>query len=262
MTNYEIYVFFLCLVVFILLTVTFGVLLSCIVKQDIRLIRCGEEDNAIKIEYEKATKRKATGCVVNTVLSLLLCVALVAVLVFSLCVNTGEASRYENIPTYKVVNSGSMAEKIPSNKHLFTNGLNDQIQTFDLILTYKLPDEFDLQLYDIVVYEVESTLVVHRIVGIEEPNANHPNERWFTLQGDAVERPDRFPVHYDQMRGIYRGERIPFVGSFILFMQSPAGWLCVLLIAFATFATPMAEKKLRAEKEKRLPLILETGDPR
>ena len=54
------------------------------------------------------------------------------------------------------------------------------------------------------------------------------------------------------MRGIYRGERIPFVGSFILFMQSPAGWLCILLVVFALITTPILEKKIRKEENKRL----------
>ena len=79
---------------------------------------------------------------------------------------------------------------------------------------------------------------------------------YFLLQGDAVEAPDRFPVLYGQMRGIYRGNRIPFVGSFILFMQSLAGWLCVFLIVFAMIATPLLERKLQRAKDERLEQLL------
>ena len=43
----------------------------------------------------------------------------------------------------------------------------------------------------------------------------------FLLKGDANENNDRFPVLYSQMTGIYKNERIPFVGSFILFLQAP-----------------------------------------
>lgn len=120
-----------------------------------------------------------------------------------------------------------------------------------MILTYKLPDEFDLQLYDIVVYEIDDVLIVHRVVGIEEPNNKHPEERWFTLQGDAVENPDRFPVRYSQMKAIYKGERIAYVGSFVLFLQSPAGWLCILLIVVYTIATPIIEARINKAKRKR-----------
>jgi hypothetical protein len=123
---------------------------------------------------------------------------------------------------------------------------------YDLLFTYKAPAEEELELYDIVVYEVDGNMVLHRIIGIEEPNEYHPDKRYFLCQGDALERADRFPVRYSQIHGIYRGERIPFVGSFLLFMQSPAGWLCVLLVLFVMIATPIIEKKILAEQKKRL----------
>ena len=145
-----------------------------------------------------------------------------------------------------------MASKFQNNTYLFEHGLNDQVEVYDLLLTYGIPPEDELALYDIVIYEIDGKMVLHRIIGIEEPNEAHPNARHFLLQGDALERPDRFPVLYEQMRGIYRGERIAFVGSFILFMQSPAGWLCILLVIFALVSTPILEKKIRAEENKRL----------
>ena len=120
-----------------------------------------------------------------------------------------------------------------------------------MIFVYEKPSQEDLKLYDIVVYEVDGVLLVHRIVQIEEPNQAHPNERWFLCQGDAVDAPDRFPVKYSQIRAIYRGERVPFVGSFVLFMQSPAGWLCIILIVGAIVATPIIEKKIQREKDAR-----------
>lgn len=123
-----------------------------------------------------------------------------------------------NFPPFKVVTSSSMASKFRNNTYLFENSLNDQVKRHDLLLTYAIPSEDELELYDIVIYEIDGKMVLHRIVGIEEPNEAHPGERYFLLQGDALERPDRFPVLYSQMRGIYRGERVPFVGSFILFM--------------------------------------------
>ena len=103
--------------------------------------------------------------------------------------------------------------------------------------------------------QIEDTYVIHRIVQIEEPNSNHPDHRWFRTQGDAVPGMDRAPVVYDQMRGIYEGERIPFVGSFVLFMQSPAGWLCILLVIFGIFTVPVVEKKLEREKQTRLEIM-------
>lgn len=148
--------------------------------------------------------------------------------------------------------SGSMSYAHAGNTYLTKNGLDDQIQIFDLILTRRLPAENELKLYDIVMYNLDGTPLIHRIIDIEEPCAAHPDERWFTTRGDANRLSDPHPVLYEQMRGIYRGERIPFVGSFVMFMQSPAGWLCVLLVVVSMIATPMMDKKLRLAKKKRL----------
>ena len=262
MAKVEIYTILLCLIVFVALTALFTTLLACVVRLTVRLIRHGAEDERLLKEYEKqqkATKRLGVADVVAKIFVASVCVLLSCAFLFSVGLMLNEhdfSSRYSSL---KVVKSDSMASKYSESKHLFEHHLNDQIQTFDLIVTEKLPDEFDLQLYDIVVYEYRGELIVHRIVGIEEPNANHPNERYFSLQGDAVEYKDKFPVLYSQMRAIYRGQRIPFIGSFVSFMQSPAGWLCILLIIFAIIATPLVEKKLLREKEKRLAIILRYG---
>jgi hypothetical protein len=63
----------------------------------------------------------------------------------------------------------------------------------DFIQTAKLPDEFDLKLYDIVVYEHEDAMIIHRIINIEEPNEDHPDHRHFTLRGDSAKYSDEIP---------------------------------------------------------------------
>ena len=54
------------------------------------------------------------------------------------------------------------------------------------------------------------------------------------------------------MRSIYQGQRVPYVGSFVYFMQSPAGILCYLLILFAVISVPIVEKKLKKETLLRI----------
>lgn len=259
MTDYEIYVFFLCLIVFVLLTTLSVVCLWVITRLSLRLIWCGLEDENILKEHEKKQKHKKRikyAKIADMLFSGAVCLFFVVMLAGSLIIRGTENTCCGKIPTYRVVLTGSMAEKNEKNLYLWENGLNNQIQTFDLIRTEQLPGEMELKLYDIVVYEVDNMLLVHRIVGIEEPDEKHPDCRYFLLQGDAVEAPDRFPVLYGQMRGIYRGEHTPFIGSFILFMQSPAGWLCVLLIVAATIATPILDGVLTKARDKRLALLL------
>lgn len=256
MSQYDIYIFILCFIVFLLFTVTFGVLLTYVVKAQLRLIRAGlEDDNIVKEDQAARKKNSCLGKTVDCIVSLILCGVLLVFFAFSTYVNLQEEHYSANIPTLKVVNSGSMAKVHPKNAYLNELGIDNRFDTYDLLMVYKVPPEEELKLYDVVIYEVDGIYLAHRIVGIEEADDTHPDERYFLLQGDAVESPDRFPVHYDQIKAIWKGQRIPFVGSFVLFMQSPAGWLCVLLVVFAMIATPRVEKKLTAEKLARLALL-------
>ena len=260
MTDYEIYVFLLCLIVFVLLTVSSAICVCIIAKLSLRLIDNGVEDENIIAEYEKNKTKKAKSKyikVLDYAFSGMVCLFFVLMLAGSLIIRGSEEACCGALPTYRVVKSASMAQKGEENAYLRQNNFNDQIQMFDLIRTEQLPAEKDLALYDIVVYEVEEQLVIHRIVGIEEPNEKHPDCRYFLLQGDAVNSPDRFPVLYSQMKAIYRGNRTPFIGSFILFMQSPAGWLCTLLIVISMIAAPLLDKKLQRACDKRLLLCLD-----
>lgn len=255
MNGYEIYIFFLCLVVFIALTTLFTIFTVWIVRLLVRIIRAGLEDEKIRKEYAKRQrlgKKVKNSEIFDRIISGLFGVLFLAVFIFSVGMTLTEEKMVGDIPVVRVVQSGSMSKKYEKNKYLFENDLNDQIQTFDLIVTKKLPDEKDLELYDIVVYEVDDILVVHRIIKIEEANATHPDCRWFTLQGDNVQFPDKTPVLYSQMRAIYEGDRIPYIGSFFAFMQSPAGYLCILLLIFGAIAIPLVEKILERERMKRL----------
>lgn len=254
MSGFDIYVFLICLIVFVLLAGIFTWFTVYVIKTSVKLINLGAEDEKIKTEYVKtknATKRARALSIFDKVFSLVVCTLVIAFFGISACVNIESTKTVSDVPVIQVVKSASMATRYEENEYLFKYNIQDQIKAFDLITVYKLPDEKDLKLYDIVVYEVDDMLVVHRIVGIEEPNAEH-SERYFRLQGDAVHVPDKFPVTYNQMKGIYRGERIPFIGSFVVFMQSPAGYLCILLVLFVMFAVPIVEKRLLKIKLARL----------
>ncbi len=251
MTAFNKYSFSLCLIVFVLLVGFFSVLIGMIVRATEKLIACGDQDDAIIDEFLKKnngkTKRAKGGYALNLLVSLLF----LAVFAFAIFVNVQENAFSKNVPTPRVVQSASMSAKHETNGYLTENNLNDQIQMYDIVLTYKLPDEMELELYDIVVYEVDGQQVIHRIIEIEEPNEQHPDHRYFRMQGDNVDRPDVFPVRYEQMRGIYTGKRVPYVGSLIMFLQGLPGWLCMSLLLFAMLVTPLLDKRLEKRRAKR-----------
>ena len=257
MTEYEKYGFVVCLIVLLLLSSVFTAMIVTICRQNLRFIRNGLEDKQIKAEFEKKRGKKKIGWA-GTLFSVLLYAVLFSVFTCSFALTLSETT--DLFPcSVRVVKSGSMSNKNRKNVYLFKNELNNQIQTFDLILTYSMPDEYDLELYDIVVYKFESSFIIHRIVKIEEPNASHPDHRVFTLQGDNVAHPDAAPVYYSQMKGIYRNDRIPAIGSFVVFLQSPAGYLCLALLLISVIATPLIERKIEREKKLRFIIFLRNG---
>lgn len=258
MTRYEVYVLIVCFLVFTLLTALLTGLIWYIVKLLLRSIKAGLEDEKIKIEYFSTTaKRKSKALsIMDKAFSAIIFVCLFAIFIGAMFVNVSKKTYVTDVPRFQVVASESMSQKNPKNKYLKENNLNDQFDMFDIIVTHKLPAESELKQYDIVVYEVDGILVIHRIVNIEEPNEKHPNERHFLLQGDNVSSPDTFPVLYSQMRAIYRGDKIPFVGSMVMFFQSPAGYLCMLLVVFSTIVSPIVDKILYNAKMNRLRVLL------
>ena len=254
MTPYEKYTFIVCMVVYVVLTVLFTTLIVYILRLSVKLIRNGVEDEKILRAHEKNSERVYGGIfdAIEQVFTTLMCLVMFCMFGFSMYTQFVADNVTTEIPVYRVVLSESMSKKYEKNTYLFDNDLNDQFQRFDMVLTRQLPAEEDLKLYDIVVYEVDNDLVIHRIVGIEEPNEQHPNERYFRLQGDNVHLTDKYPVKYSQMKAIYQGERIPYVGSFVAFLQSPAGYMCLILVVLGIILIPMLDKKLEKEQNTRL----------
>ena len=250
MTGYEIYIFVLCLVVFTALTAFFVTLITYIVKLNLKLVRGGLLDREILLRRKKENGHAAVYRVLEIVFSALFLIVAITVFGISLNIKINEKQPVKT-PVVKVVKSQSMAIRDEYNKYLYENDLNDQFQMFDLIRVAPLPAEKDLKLYDIVVYEVDKHLIIHRIVGIREPDATH-SERHFVLQGDSNRITDKIPVLYSQMKGIYTGEKIPYVGSFVIFMNSPAGYLCIVLVAVVCAIYPFIDKKLRKEIDLRI----------
>lgn len=256
MTGYESYIFLLCLLVFVALTSILAAMTAELSCASIHLIRSGAEDEKIEKNYKKSLCRKKTKSKLSKWITGIISGIAICLFAFSVYVNVMENKFTKSVPVFRVVKTESMSNRNKENKYLYEHNLTNQFSAFDLIITHKIPAEKDLELYDVVVYEIDDILLVHRIVGIEEPNEKHPSERYFLLQGDAVGAPDRFPVLYKQMKGIYRGQKLPFVGSFVLFLQSPAGYMCMALIIFANVALPIMEKRIDKEEQKRLTFLL------
>lgn len=259
MAGYDKYIIVVCLIVFIALTAMFAVLITSIIKMRLKVIKGGLADSEILKQEQQVKKAKHTHAarsIVNEILSIFFCALMLLVFGLSIGTRIASSNKVGDTPIVKVVKSGSMATVYEKNEYIVKNNLTNQIKRYDLITLFKLPEENDLKVYDVVMYETNGICVIHRIVAIEEPDEKH-SERYFLLQGDANQYPDKFPVKYSQMLGIYKNNRVPYVGSFVDFMQSPVGYLCILLIVFSCVISPIADKKLdKAIEERKIKLAL------
>ncbi len=259
MAGYDKYIIVVCLIVFIALTAMFAVLITSIIKMRLKVIKGGLADSEILKQEQQVKKAKHTHAarsIVNKILSIFFCTLMLLVFWLSIGTRIVSSNKVGDTPIVKVVKSGSMATIYEKNEYIAKNNLTNQIKKYDLITLFKLPEENDLKVYDVVMYETNGICVIHRIVAIEEPDEKH-DERYFLLQGDANQYPDKFPVKYSQMLGIYKNNRVPYVGSFVDFMQSPVGYLCILLIVFSCVISPIADKKLdKAIEERKIKLAL------
>lgn len=159
--------------------------------------------------------------------------------------------------------SGSMSEKNHLNEYLFKNDLNDQFNEGDLILLDKLPEQDDLELYDVVGYfNSDGELVVHRIIGggyYDEQNVFHyvdnlDDAENYIMRGDANNNSDSTYITYNDMYGIYDGYKIPYCGFVTQYLQSGFGIVSLCGIAGIIFSydyyVDKYNKKYNARKDE------------
>ena len=118
-----------------------------------------------------------------------------------------------------VVLSGSMSGDAP-----------DHIEVGDLILVGKA-EPARLEVGDIIAFMQGKSVVTHRIVEIQ---TGEDGKLQFLTKGDANNAPDQQPVSEDALVGILKG-RIPKVGDFALFMQTPLGMVIFIGVPLAAF---------------------------
>ena len=144
--------------------------------------------------------------------------------------------------TPMVVLSGSMSGEA-----------EDHIEVGDLVFVGRADPE-ELEVGDVIAYMNGGTTVTHRITAID---TNTDGDLLFTTKGDANNAEDTTPVTEEQLVGIYRW-RIPKVGDFALFLQTPLGMLLfvgVPVLAFLIY--DIIRRQRYANRENRRTAELE-----
>ena len=135
-----------------------------------------------------------------------------------------------------VVLTGSMSGSAPGH-----------IESGDLVFVDKIEAE-ELKVGDVIAYKSGKSIVLHRIVEVQ--TTEYGTLKFYT-KGDANNTADLDPVYSDKIVGILT-YRIPGIGHFIMFTQTPLGILLFLVLPILCFiAYDAIRRKYYADQEKK-----------
>lgn len=141
-----------------------------------------------------------------------------------------------------VVASGSMSKKDPSNTYLFNYDLNNQFQTYDMIVVNKVKEVTDLKVYDVIAYRNDKGInIIHRIKDIK---TNSDGEIYFITRGDANSGDDVYHPVFKDIIGRYNNKRIPGLGIFVMFFQSYIGIIAIASVVYMMIYINIYNRKL------------------
>lgn len=215
-------------------------------KKDIELL-----DNELMTRKAKKKKSKASKYVKKS-----LSYGILVILLFMLGVSIYSKVTNDVMPlgntAMLTVASGSMSKKNEANPYLDDNNLNNQFQTYDLILVHKVK-ESDLKLYDVIAYRNEkNVIIIHRIIKID----NSGNQVKYYTRGDANNATDDFVPTYKDIVGRYTNQRVPIIGMFVLFLQSYSGLVTVIAVAYCIWMFDHYYSRLRKDCYERIGMLL------
>lgn len=202
------------------------------------------------MQDSKAHKERAsTSQKVMTVIGSVLCVVFGFMLICNLTIIIKGTVNPDRPPsvlgvTPMAVLSGSMSGDAP-----------DHIEVGDLIFIGKAEPE-ELAVGDVIAFMQNKIVVTHRIIGIE---TGEDGKLLYSTKGDANNTEDREPVSEDDLVGVYMG-RIPKVGDFALFLQTPLGMILfvgVPLLAFIIYDIVRRQRSANKENQKTAELEAE-----
>lgn len=207
------------------------------------LITLGRYDKEIKAKKVKK-EHKVWKYIRNLLSGIILGGVIVIAVGLFVTTTIREAINYLGTAPISIL-SGSMSKKNNLNEYLEENNLNDQFNKGDLIFLEKLPEQDNLELYDVVGYfNSDGELVVHRIIGggyYDEQNVFHyvdnlDDAENYIMRGDANNNSDSTYITYDDMYGIYDGYKVPYFGFFCQYLQSGFGVVSLCGVAGIIFS--------------------------
>ena len=215
-------------------------------------------ENAKEIKQAKTNKNKIVLNILGKVISYTVFALIIVIFSISLYSRfSGNAIPFGN-SSLIVIASGSMSEKNEDNTYL--SNIDNQFNTYDIIGITRYENQNDIELYDVVAFKnEEGTTIVHRIIEILDNNG----EEVYITRGDSNNTSDNGVQYEDYLRfeniiGYYNGARIQSVGIFVVFLQSNAGIITIVAIAYCLFMFDYYSNRYEKAVEDRTNLLIST----
>ncbi|MBE6143045.1 MAG: signal peptidase I [Erysipelotrichaceae bacterium] len=156
-----------------------------------------------------------------------------------------------------VVATGSMSEKHEVNDYLIKNNLNNQFNAYEIIVIEKVDSDNDLKPFDVISYiNDEGKNVIHRIVEIKHTSTGIQ----YVTRGDSNNANDTYHPTLKDIQGKYTGQHIPYIGVFVLFMQSNIGVITIVSLIYCLLMTDRYSAKITKAQDERLKILSEVID--
>ena len=121
---------------------------------------------------------------------------------------------------------------------VLSGSMEPELSAGDLIIVKKTEN---YKQNDIVVFQDEKSLVVHRIIEVDGET--------ITTKGDANKAADE-PISITDVKGKVLFW-IPFAGNAVGFLKTPFGTICIIAVAIALIEIPHRNEKKKDDEEKQ-----------
>lgn len=213
-----------------------------------------------KYYYKKKKSRSNWNILGNSILAVLFVIMVVGFIFAMIIKGSNQAISIKGV-TYYVIETGSMEEVNQNNDYLINptsdnEYINTRINQYSLVGIEDYTDVSQLEVYDIVAFEMDGKVVVHRLLAI---NLEEDGSYTFTFRGDAnrYSLADEIDVSEDRIVGVYNGYQSFILGSLIVYLQSGIGLITVFAIIIVMSMYSYYYDKLESGSKKRYEALLD-----
>lgn len=257
MTTVEIIALIVTFIGVVSFAAVFTILYSSYAHSYIQEIQTGKKDLDLIEDYfyekqDQVKRKKKIIRIVKSAFFYLSLIIIIPVFVFSIFNRINHSTTMINNKAIMVVTSGSMSQKNKANEYLTANHLDNQFNTYDIVILNKVTSPVQLKQYDIIAFVNDQGInVIHRIISIENVNG----ETRYITRGDSNNATDRYQPKFQDIIGKYSIKRIKTLGIFVMFFQSYPGMITVVAVIYCIIMFDKQSSKINEAHQKRIELL-------